>query len=392
MFAVSEKLKNENELKRAKIRRLLSILCSFAKETDQDSEGTSAAKAVSSESDEEQQIKRLKIGRAILALPEMQTVKPKPETSPSSADNWSNGYSSNLKSSNGKSKSKLGKSVVTDEAILLKSCATCSLTKDQHTLALCDRCHLHYHLYCLDPPLRRMPKKTRFGGWMCSNCYEKDQEEEELIESALERAESASTPSVAESPSTAPESGTSSRGGTRKLRENPKSAVKYEDELNSQMAIYPGGGLSGGNTNNSRARSRARSGSTSNGNASSSGRRVRKGKTTSSEEAAAKSTPPPTVEAKSRKRKRDKSVDNSSSKDEDESILSPEESVSADTSTEPTSSSNVPTATLPLVADEDDEVVILPTSKSSSSASKRPAPAEVCNGCKEEAQPKQSVR
>lgn len=407
MYAVNEKLKSENELKRAKIRRFLSILCSFAKESEQESEDTSTAKAATSEgADEEQQIKRLKIGRAILALPEMQTVKPKPETMSSSKDNWSTGYSSkSLKSSGSKSKSKHSKAIVVDEAIVLKSCATCSLTKDQHTLALCDRCHLHYHLYCLDPPLRRMPKKTRFGGWQCSNCTEKDQEEEELIESALERAESASTPSVAESPSTAAtEVGNTSRGGTRKLRENPKSAVKYEDELNSQMAINPIGGLStGGSHSSSRARSRGRSGgggTTSNGTASvASNRRGRRPTTTatSSEGAAAKaSTPTTPAEGKGRKRKRDKSVANSLSKDEDEVvILSPEEEGVAatnclDTSTEP-AAPVAPAAPLPAAAEE--EVVILASgSKATASASKRPAPAEVCNGCNEEAQPKQSVR
>ncbi|CAG2166972.1 unnamed protein product [Oppiella nova] len=55
-------------------------------------------------------------------------------------------------------------------------CGICHQTKDQHQLALCDSCHLYYHLYCLDPPLSRMPKKTRFGGWQCSECTEQQQD------------------------------------------------------------------------------------------------------------------------------------------------------------------------------------------------------------------------
>lgn len=58
----------------------------------------------------------------------------------------------------------------------LKECTTCGGKKDQHFLALCDSCRLHYHLYCLDPPLTRMPKKTRFGGWQCSDCTDKQRE------------------------------------------------------------------------------------------------------------------------------------------------------------------------------------------------------------------------
>ncbi|RWS27568.1 PHD finger protein 14-like isoform X3 [Leptotrombidium deliense] len=57
---------------------------------------------------------------------------------------------------------------------VIKICGTCRKTQDQHQLALCDSCKLYYHLYCLDPPLSRMPKKTRFGGWQCSDCTEKE--------------------------------------------------------------------------------------------------------------------------------------------------------------------------------------------------------------------------
>ncbi len=58
--------------------------------------------------------------------------------------------------------------------ININECGICHQTKDQHQLALCDSCQLYYHLYCLDPPLTRMPKKTRFGGWQCSDCTEQE--------------------------------------------------------------------------------------------------------------------------------------------------------------------------------------------------------------------------
>lgn len=127
-------------------------------------------------------------------------------------------------------------------------CATCKVIKEQHLLALCDSCHLYYHLYCLDPPLRRMPKKTRFGGWQCSNCTEKaqDEEEERNEMNLLEYAHSSSNNSRNVSPSGAasgdgatPGSG---RSGTRKLRENPKAATKYENEDTSTTGTISASG------------------------------------------------------------------------------------------------------------------------------------------------------
>lgn len=61
----------------------------------------------------------------------------------------------------------------------LKSCGICKRSNDQSSLALCDNCNLYYHFQCLDPPLTRMPKKTKFGGWQCSECTDKINQEEE---------------------------------------------------------------------------------------------------------------------------------------------------------------------------------------------------------------------
>ncbi|XP_076332725.1 PHD finger protein 14 isoform X4 [Tachypleus tridentatus] len=67
-------------------------------------------------------------------------------------------------------------------SVFFDRCGICHQSKDQHQLAKCDSCQLHYHLYCLDPPLTRMPKKTKSQGWQCSECdkTEEDDHEEEV--------------------------------------------------------------------------------------------------------------------------------------------------------------------------------------------------------------------
>lgn len=55
---------------------------------------------------------------------------------------------------------------------LLHECGICKQINDQHFLAKCDTCHLHYHLGCLTPPLTRHPKKSKIYGWQCSECDE----------------------------------------------------------------------------------------------------------------------------------------------------------------------------------------------------------------------------
>lgn len=55
---------------------------------------------------------------------------------------------------------------------LLHECGICKHINDQHLLAKCDTCHLHYHLGCLNPPLTRHPKKSKIYAWQCSECDE----------------------------------------------------------------------------------------------------------------------------------------------------------------------------------------------------------------------------
>lgn len=88
-------------------------------------------------------------------------------------------------------------------------CGKCGTIKDQHLLALCDTCHSYFHIYCLDPPLTRVPKKTKFGGWQCSDCSERDEEEQE------EAIEEQNALAVQEA------------DGPRKLRERIKFPEKY---------------------------------------------------------------------------------------------------------------------------------------------------------------------
>ena len=48
---------------------------------------------------------------------------------------------------------------------LNNKCGICCKSNDQHLLAKCDTCEKYYHLGCLNPPLTRMPKKTKLMGW-----------------------------------------------------------------------------------------------------------------------------------------------------------------------------------------------------------------------------------
>lgn len=57
---------------------------------------------------------------------------------------------------------------------LMNVCGICKKCTDQHLLAKCDTCHLHYHLGCLNPPLSRQPKRSKQYAWQCSECDKSD--------------------------------------------------------------------------------------------------------------------------------------------------------------------------------------------------------------------------
>ncbi|XP_035286364.1 PHD finger protein 14 isoform X2 [Anguilla anguilla] len=68
---------------------------------------------------------------------------------------------------------------------ILYSCGICKKNQDQHLLLLCDTCKLYYHLGCLDPPLTRMPKKTKNSYWQCSECDQASSDEADIAMETL---------------------------------------------------------------------------------------------------------------------------------------------------------------------------------------------------------------
>ncbi|KAK6182171.1 hypothetical protein SNE40_009912 [Patella caerulea] len=85
---------------------------------------------------------------------------------------------------------------------VIHQCGICKKTTSQHQLAKCDLCKLFYHLGCLDPPLTRMPKKTKLMGWQCSECDKTSSEEEEVMDQDVD--------------------------GPRRLRETIKEPLKFQ--------------------------------------------------------------------------------------------------------------------------------------------------------------------
>uniref|UniRef100_A0AAV2K9T6 PHD finger protein 14 n=1 Tax=Knipowitschia caucasica TaxID=637954 RepID=A0AAV2K9T6_KNICA len=68
---------------------------------------------------------------------------------------------------------------------ILYSCGICKKNQDQHLLVLCDTCKLYYHLGCLEPPLTRMPKKTKNSYWQCSECDQASSDEADIAMATL---------------------------------------------------------------------------------------------------------------------------------------------------------------------------------------------------------------
>lgn len=48
-------------------------------------------------------------------------------------------------------------------------------------LLCCDKCPSLYHLECVDPPLRRVPR----GEWLCSSCKQKKERRRRRMEGEL---------------------------------------------------------------------------------------------------------------------------------------------------------------------------------------------------------------
>jgi histone-lysine N-methyltransferase MLL3 len=45
-------------------------------------------------------------------------------------------------------------------------CEGCGQPHDEDKLILCDECDVSYHIYCVDPPLEKVPE----GNWKCKWC------------------------------------------------------------------------------------------------------------------------------------------------------------------------------------------------------------------------------
>lgn len=45
-------------------------------------------------------------------------------------------------------------------------CKVCGIDRDDDSVLLCDTCDAEYHMYCLNPPLARIPE----GNWYCPSC------------------------------------------------------------------------------------------------------------------------------------------------------------------------------------------------------------------------------
>ncbi|XP_045103810.1 uncharacterized protein LOC123499603 isoform X3 [Portunus trituberculatus] len=99
-------------------------------------------------------------------------------------------------------------------SLTLNRCRVCQLTKEQHLLIECDTCGHYYHLSCLDPPLTRMPKKTKQMGWQCSDCCKSSDSDK------------------------APEVDTAA---PRRLRRNIKEPAKFSPSLASETKGIEGG-------------------------------------------------------------------------------------------------------------------------------------------------------
>nr|2PUY_A Chain A, PHD finger protein 21A [Homo sapiens]2PUY_B Chain B, PHD finger protein 21A [Homo sapiens] len=53
----------------------------------------------------------------------------------------------------------------------------CSVCRKSGQLLMCDTCSRVYHLDCLDPPLKTIPK----GMWICPRCQDQMLKKEEAI-------------------------------------------------------------------------------------------------------------------------------------------------------------------------------------------------------------------
>ncbi|PAA73541.1 hypothetical protein BOX15_Mlig026578g1 [Macrostomum lignano] len=116
----------------------------------------------------------------------------------------------------------------------LNECTVCKAKKDQHLMVQCDACQLYYHIGCLDPPLTRVPKKTKLYGWECSVCVKDNSSDEAAEEAEAGIAEQQPNEALP----------------TRRLRQKPAKLIAEESAGSTSAAVR-----AGGRTNNNRKKS-----------------------------------------------------------------------------------------------------------------------------------------
>uniref|UniRef100_A0A1I8GG75 PHD finger protein 14 n=1 Tax=Macrostomum lignano TaxID=282301 RepID=A0A1I8GG75_9PLAT len=116
----------------------------------------------------------------------------------------------------------------------LNECTVCKAKKDQHLMVQCDACQLYYHIGCLDPPLTRVPKKTKLYGWECSVCVKDNTSDEAAEEAEAGLAEQQPDEALP----------------TRRLRQKPAKLIAEESVDSTSAAVR-----TGGRTNNNRKKS-----------------------------------------------------------------------------------------------------------------------------------------
>lgn len=57
----------------------------------------------------------------------------------------------------------------TSKALPVSICDVCQGEGDNTNLVSCDECHKRYHFQCLEPPLKKSPKKRGYS-WHCADC------------------------------------------------------------------------------------------------------------------------------------------------------------------------------------------------------------------------------
>lgn len=62
------------------------------------------------------------------------------------------------------------------DPLIPKICHTCQKEDNPKLMPFCESCSHYYHIGCLDPPLEKVPKTSKFYKWTCSDCNEKEEE------------------------------------------------------------------------------------------------------------------------------------------------------------------------------------------------------------------------